>query len=82
MEVDKKVVIRQFDQGLIGILSTAGRNFINNFTQSKIPVAVIQTYQNTSQMATVFALTQLNKCKSQNNFINYYVFIKKHKIII
>lgn len=60
MEVDKKVIVGQFDKGLIGILQTASKNLFNNFVQSKIPVGIIQSYQNTAQMATVVVLTQLN----------------------
>ena len=60
MEIDKKVFIRQFDQGLIGILKTVGNNFVNNFIQSKIPISVIQSYQNTSQLIAVLTLTELN----------------------
>ena len=60
MEIDKKVFIRQFDQGLIGILKTVGNNFVNNFIQSKIPISAIQSYQNTSQLIAVLTLTELN----------------------
>lgn len=61
MEVGKKVIIRQFqDISIKSLLVSASRNLFNNFIQSKIPIGIIQTYQNTSQMATVFALAQLN----------------------
>ncbi len=60
MEIWKKVIIRQFDEGLIGILKTVGKNVLNNFIQSKIPINAIQSYQNTSQLITVLTLTELN----------------------
>ena len=60
MENWKKVIIRQFDEGLIGIIKYVGKNFINNFIQSKIPINAIQTYQNTNQLVTMLALTELH----------------------
>lgn len=60
MEIDKKVIVGQFSEGLIGLVKSASLNVVNNFIQSKIPISAIQSYQNTNQLITVLALTELN----------------------
>lgn len=60
METRKKVIVGQFNEGLIGLIKSVSLNFVNNFIQSKVPINAIQAYQNTNQFLAVLALAELH----------------------